>query len=138
MSLLPMSGLAASIEEIFETLVKLSIPLYVDFDGAPALIGTGFFVKLDGSVLLMSAAHVLEQARVTEVYYCCKPNQKRYVMGSLTVNRHDGPRAANTLRNAEKQCADSTAGFNRSLQVRANTDGWALRRPCRAFAETAS
>lgn len=94
---LPTSRLVASVEQAIESLEKLCVPLYTDIKGIPALIGTGFFVQREDSVLLVSAAHVLEHAKTQEIYFYIKPNVKRFLSGSMTINRHLGSRESDLI-----------------------------------------
>jgi hypothetical protein len=76
----------------FQLLGRCVVPLYVDADGTPCHIGTGFFLALPGGCLLVSAAHVLDEGRDRGMYFYSSPNTKRLVFGRLTMSRHDGPR----------------------------------------------
>ncbi len=65
-------------------LLNFSVPLYKsDAQGRPAIFGTGFFVKKNGSYFLVSAAHVLDQAIAPGLYFYGSPSKKIKVEGTL-------------------------------------------------------
>jgi hypothetical protein len=94
-----MDQLARSIASAFEVLVKVVVPLYVDDEhGRPQLLGTGFFIRRsDGSTLLVSAGHVLDEGKARPVYYYSGASQKRFVTGRRTTNRWSGSRENDLL-----------------------------------------
>ena len=81
----------------FEVLGRCVVPLYIDVDGIPSHVGTGFFLALPNGCLLVSAAHVLDEGRGRDMYFYNSPNTKRLVFGKLTMNRHDGPRKSDII-----------------------------------------
>lgn len=81
----------------FHELGRCVVPLYVDLDGAPCHVGTGFFLALPKGCLLVSAAHVFAEGRGRSMYFYSSPNTKRLVLGKLTMNRHEGPRTTDMI-----------------------------------------
>jgi hypothetical protein len=58
-----------AVEQAVEVLTALSIPLYQDHNGRPALHGTAFFVKAGSDSFLVSAAHVMDTALNRGLYF---------------------------------------------------------------------
>ena len=81
------------ISEAIDTLIKFSIPLYVDDEyGRPEQFGTGFFVRAEESLYLISAAHVLDNARTNKVYLYSTPKIRRYLTGKVITTGHPDQR----------------------------------------------
>ncbi|APV51110.1 hypothetical protein BWI17_16320 [Betaproteobacteria bacterium GR16-43] len=67
-----------------ELLGRFSIPLYHDDEqGRPVLFGTAFLVARAGAHFLVSAAHVLDQALETGLYFYGAPSTRVHVYGTL-------------------------------------------------------
>lgn len=75
--------LADVISEAIDTLTCFSIPLYIDKRGRPLHIGTGFFVTSGSDCFLVSAAHVLDIAVASGMYFYSTPQEKRHLDGRL-------------------------------------------------------
>src|SRR6185312_5072706 len=64
-------------------------PLYVNDEcGRPDQFGTGFFVRAAGSDFLVSAAHVLDVARTSNVFFYSTPNVLRSLTGRVLSTGH--------------------------------------------------
>ena len=82
------------IDEATEILLKFSIPLYVhDRGGRPDQVGTGFFVERDREFFLISAAHVLDDAMKSKMFFYSAPSSIRYLSGRVTRSRTKTTRA---------------------------------------------
>jgi hypothetical protein len=77
-------NLRKSIEEALDVLTSFSIPLYQLTDGRPELHGTGFFVRVGFDHFLVSAAHVLDTAAASGLYFYSRPNEMRRLTGQVT------------------------------------------------------
>ena len=65
-----MNRFAQAISNSFSVLSKLVVPLYTDDEsGTPRLLGSGLFITNRGSTLLVSAAHVLEEGKSSQLYF---------------------------------------------------------------------
>ena len=74
----------ATIAEASELLARFSVPLYYDDDQRrPVLFGTGFFITKSDAHFLVSAAHVLDQALRTGLYFYSCPDKKCHIYGTL-------------------------------------------------------
>ena len=69
--------------ESIDVLAMFSIPLYVDKNGLPDQIGSGFFVQDGNDCYLVSAAHTFDRKGL---FYYSKPNQHRILTGSVFRN----------------------------------------------------
>jgi hypothetical protein len=81
-----MDDLTQAIEEVCEIVLKMVVPLYVNANDAPQLVGTGILLTHNRSNLLVSAAHVLEELRSRPLYFYSEPAVLRRVTGTLTTN----------------------------------------------------
>ena len=89
--------LEASIEEACEVLSRLVVPLYIDVNEKPALVGTAFFVTYEDQTLLVSAAHVLDVLRTSNLYYYIEPAVKQRVLGRVLQTKYEGPRGKDPI-----------------------------------------
>lgn len=85
-----MNKLAKALSEAIQTLVKCVVPLYSDHRGAPAIAGSGFFVRHGSLDFLVSAAHVLDIFKKEQGYYYVTPSTTRKLSGRLITNAHVG------------------------------------------------
>ncbi len=94
----PPSSLDVAIEEAVSFLLKFSIPLYRnDRKGRPEMIGTGFFVRDGNRNFLISAAHVLDQAKNTGLYFYIKPDITRHCSGQLLRTKGENNRGKDLI-----------------------------------------
>lgn len=64
------------------------VPIFVDKDGAPDSVGTGFLMFIEGQHLLMTAAHVLDAiSEQRELYYYAGTKTKRAIAGEILLSR---------------------------------------------------
>ena len=70
-----------------DTLIDFSIPLYVDSDGKPSHLGTGFFVQKKDDYFLVSAAHVLDIALSHGLFFYSSPSVIQHLTGRLVRSR---------------------------------------------------
>ncbi len=84
--------LIEAIDSSIELLTNFSIPLYLNERGRPTPFGTGFFVKHNDDIYLVTAAHVLDKAKSHELYYYTSPSDIRYLSGSMVRSKNNGDR----------------------------------------------
>lgn len=78
---------AQMIADALEVLTNFSVPLYeTDEYGRPSLHGTGFFVKAGDSHYLVSAAHVLDTAMKSGLFFYTSPGTTRKLTGSVCLS----------------------------------------------------
>lgn len=124
-----MNNFAKAISDSFHVLSRLVVPLYMDDQfGRPQLCGSGFFVLKPGQALLVSAAHVLEEARSNRLYYFVEPQVRRLVNGRITSNRWTGPRDTDLLDIAAVRLEGA------GLPPYPRVDKFALSAACMTFA----
>jgi hypothetical protein len=81
------------LREAAQLLTKLVVPIYEnDRRGRPSLHGSGFFVRHNDHHFLVSAAHVLESLRRTELFYYSGVRTLRTLSGRLLTNPWTGDR----------------------------------------------
>lgn len=81
------------LREAAQLLTKLVVPIYeIDRRGRPSLHGSGFFVRLNDHHFLVSAAHVLESLKRTELFYYAESRILRKLSGRLFTNPWKGNR----------------------------------------------
>jgi len=69
--------------EAIETLTSFSVPLYVELRSRPVLCGTGFFVNVAKECFLVTAAHVLDDAKSHRMYFHATPKLQRALDGRM-------------------------------------------------------
>lgn len=84
--------LNSAISSALELLEKAVIPLFEDFKGKPAVVGTGLLVRYRSHVFLLSAAHVLLQLRHKNIYYFSESGAIKHITGKITTNSYIGDR----------------------------------------------
>jgi hypothetical protein len=78
---------AKFLREAAQLLTKFVVPIYEnDRRGRPSLHGSGFFVRHNNHCFLVSAAHVLESLRTTELFYYSGFRILRTLSGRLLTN----------------------------------------------------
>jgi hypothetical protein len=80
--------LIETIDSSINVLTNLSIPLYLDTEDKPTPFGTGFFVKRQNDIFLVTAAHVLDKAKSPSLYYYVTPNDIRHLSGHMVRSNH--------------------------------------------------
>jgi hypothetical protein len=89
----PEVDLNTAIEQATGALLRFSIPLYYDdYAGRPVLYGTGFFVQAESGCFLVSAAHVLDAAKIKGLFYYCAPGTIRHLAGRLCRSKGEDNR----------------------------------------------
>lgn len=74
-------AIAGAIEQIS----RFVVPIYVDGGSRPELLGSGFFVQTAKHLALVSAAHVLNQASVSNPIFACRTSND---VVQITGERH--------------------------------------------------
>lgn len=80
----------ALMDEATDILSRCVTPLYRDEGGRPSQVGTGFFVRAGSSNFLVSAAHVLDEAK--SLYYYIETNVTAKLAGVRRVSTWKGDR----------------------------------------------
>lgn len=78
---MPDLDLKEVIASAIETLISFSVPLYLNRDEKPYLIGSGFFLATSCQCFLVTAAHVLDEADQSEMYYYTSTRMQRVLRG---------------------------------------------------------
>jgi len=91
--ILNLSNICAQAADI---LLSFSIPLYLLDNNRPWLCGTGFIVRTPNGHFLVSAAHVLDDAKEKKIFFYSASNKPRPVRGPLLrssdrMSRHSDP-----------------------------------------------
>ena len=69
--------------EALDLLTAFSIPLYIEVKRRPVLCGTGFFVNVASDCFLVSAAHVLDDAKTHRMYFHTSLRMQRQLDGTI-------------------------------------------------------
>lgn len=86
------------ITKSIDVLSRYAVPLYFDDkNDRPVLFGTGFFVRAEADHFLVSAAHVLDRAAASGLYFYISPNTKCKVTGALRRTGSLGKRLEDRL-----------------------------------------
>jgi hypothetical protein len=85
--------LIETIDSCINVLTNYSIPLYLDTEDKPTPFGTGFFVKRQNDIFLVTAAHVLDKAKSPGLYYYFSPNDIRHLSGHIVRSKITGDRS---------------------------------------------
>jgi hypothetical protein len=75
--------LPALCDRAADLLLSFSLPLYLTERGRPWLCGTGFIVRATSGYFLVSAAHVLDEAKEKGLFFYSAPQTPRFVRGPV-------------------------------------------------------
>jgi len=78
------------LDEAADVLSRFVVPLYVEKNGKPDQIGSGFFVRAGPTYFLVSAAHVLELGTV--LFYYVEPKVTVHLSGDRRLSKWVGDR----------------------------------------------
>ena len=79
------------IDESASILAQFVVPLYrLDAKGRPSQIGSGFFIRVNSTFALISAAHVLRVLTHGPLFYYTTPTNLEQVVGKLILGRGAG------------------------------------------------
>ena len=90
--MLPPFAHASAMEDAIQVLSRFCIPLYQDGKGRPFQHGTGFIVVRGGDHYLVSAAHVLDAAPESELFYYTTERELRPLSGRRVRTLGEGKR----------------------------------------------
>jgi hypothetical protein len=82
-----------AIDSSIDVLTNFYIPLYLDTEDKPTPFGTGFFVKRQNDIFLVTAAHVLDKAQSHGLYYYATQNDIRHLSGNMVRCKITGDRS---------------------------------------------
>jgi hypothetical protein len=83
------SSLLQTISKVPNVLAQAVIPVYCDYRSKPALLGSGFFLNVQGVHFFISVGHVLDEIKRRDLYFYSSPRIKRSLCGNLRLSKDD-------------------------------------------------
>ena len=120
----PADNLVALAHEAADVLTRVSIPLYLRDNDRPWLCGTGFIVKADAAHYLVSAAHVLDDAKEKGLFFYSEPSRPRFVAGPLRRSSNRDNRATDPFDIVVVKLADGEMPPYRAVDKHAVPLSW--------------